>query len=413
MINSPFVIGKPIVKERLLKNTEILPANQALQLPGMNVISTWGGGPFDTRIHHEKIAYPRTSPRNRKAVNCTHINDLYNYPFAGVIETLNDSRVNPTILGRYTYYMGDAQAAHGQIVNEAREQWEWASARNLLLDNYGQSIISEAYPKMVPNLTEISLPNFLAEARQLKSLIQLWRRSLNLVKNVANLHLNISFGWKPTIGDIGGMLNVITGVYDKIRAWNRSIGKLVSKRLVITSESLSAGGQSFYVNDKHLIVWSATGKKTLTAFIKYRPLPIKAMTDAERTLRAHLQGLGVKLNPRIIWDAIPFTFLIDWVFSIGDWLESFSGQTLELPISLEDSFLQYKEVLFATSQLTMFKFNETIYGEIVCPTFYSSENYFQRKVVYPTSQSLFDMGWKSPKARQLLLLLSLGLSRTR
>jgi len=47
-----------------------------------------------------------------------------------------------------------------------------------------------------------------------------------------------------------------------------------------------------------------------------------------------LDGLGIYLNPRIIWNAIPFTFLVDWVVNVGKFLENFSHRNLEPKVNI-------------------------------------------------------------------------------
>lgn len=64
------------------------------------------------------------------------------------------------------------------------------------------------------------------------------------------------------------------------------------------------------------------------ATIRYSyELPDWAKEDAN--LRGLLDMLGVQVNPRVIWAAIPFSFVIDWVIGIGRWLDQFKTSNLE------------------------------------------------------------------------------------
>lgn len=47
-----------------------------------------------------------------------------------------------------------------------------------------------------------------------------------------------------------------------------------------------------------------------------------------------LDGLGVNLNPSIIWNAIPWTFVIDWVVNIGSFLDQFKVRNMEPKINI-------------------------------------------------------------------------------
>jgi hypothetical protein len=42
----------------------------------------------------------------------------------------------------------------------------------------------------------------------------------------------------------------------------------------------------------------------------------------EAQIRGHLDSLGVNLNPAIIWNAIPWSFVVDWVIGVSQWLNN-------------------------------------------------------------------------------------------
>jgi hypothetical protein len=51
-------------------------------------------------------------------------------------------------------------------------------------------------------------------------------------------------------------------------------------------------------------------------------------------LGAYLDGLGVKLNPQIIWNAIPFSFCVDWVIGVNRFLSQFSWNNVNPKINI-------------------------------------------------------------------------------
>jgi hypothetical protein len=56
-------------------------------------------------------------------------------------------------------------------------------------------------------------------------------------------------------------------------------------------------------------------------------------------LRALLDSLGVNANPQIIWAAIPWSFVIDWVTGVGQWLSQFRIRNIEPTVNI--SWFQY------------------------------------------------------------------------
>ena len=53
-------------------------------------------------------------------------------------------------------------------------------------------------------------------------------------------------------------------------------------------------------------------------------------------LKAMLDSLGVRPDASILWNAIPFSFIVDWFFDVGGWLESLSSDNLEIPVHIDD-----------------------------------------------------------------------------
>jgi len=45
-------------------------------------------------------------------------------------------------------------------------------------------------------------------------------------------------------------------------------------------------------------------------------------------------ALGINLNPRILWNAIPWSFVVDWVIGVGRWLDHFKLTNMEPKINI-------------------------------------------------------------------------------
>jgi len=46
-------------------------------------------------------------------------------------------------------------------------------------------------------------------------------------------------------------------------------------------------------------------------------------------LNAFLDRVGINLNPSIVWNAIPWTFVLDWVMDVSTWLDQFKVRNIE------------------------------------------------------------------------------------
>jgi hypothetical protein len=57
---------------------------------------------------------------------------------------------------------------------------------------------------------------------------------------------------------------------------------------------------------------------------------------------ALLDSLGVNFNPRTLWNAIPWSFVIDWFVKIGDWLNTFEVKWMKPTIQIMDLMCSVK-----------------------------------------------------------------------
>jgi hypothetical protein len=280
---------------------------------------------------------------------------------------------------------------------------------------YGSALtdINAEYANLRPDLTTLSLPNFLLELDDVGKLFQLWKKNVGTAKNAAGAHLNYSFGWKPLLSDIRDMVGTLQGLIDRISAFEKAANTTMKSHRKFFSEVTSKSGQFAY-GGTHTCKWSGFIERRKAAGLVYRPQPFQVTRGYKLMLRAYLDALGFELNPRIIWDALPFTFVLDWFFGVGSWLERHKYDTLELPFLHVDSYVHYKEDVKVTSDLTM-NISGVTPASVTYPYWVTSRQFFERIPITPVEQSFLDAGWKLPTGNQALLLVSLGtvLARSR
>lgn len=360
--------------------------------------------PYTTRITGESIVY--TSGRRNtyaKANYCNHTKETFHYGGSGAFRT---NLLSPS--GWYADYRSHhahACNARASVITAANTALGGTGAS--ILGGSGQALINEAFDKLRPDLTVAGIPNFLVDIADLNSLFKLWKRRMSLAKNVAGLHLNYKFGWKPTIGDLRGALEGITGLQKKLKAFRDSIGKTIQ---VSTKQNLglpsSASGSFAWPSGSNSVSWTASCTRSCTAYIAYKPQMPAIMNEMETVLYGLLDSLGFELNPRIVWDALPFSFVIDWFFGVGNWLNRFKIDTVELPILLVDGFLQYKETLHI--EWSWLRANDTYTSRPKSDNAVYERTFFHRVPIYPDYASLTGLGWKMPTLNQALLGVSLA-----
>jgi len=112
-------------------------------------------------------------------------------------------------------------------------------------------------------------------------------------------------------------------------------------------------------------------------------------------LLALLDELGVNLNPSIIWNAIPYSFIVDWVFKVGKYLEQFQMKNLEPQINIHQGLWSVKRKRITT--LRVRTRNRGIPGaaggtNLVSKVF---EDSYRRDLFMPSSNSLEVSGLNS------------------
>ncbi len=125
-----------------------------------------------------------------------------------------------------------------------------------------------------------------------------WR---NLTKGAADLWLEFSFGWKPLVQDIYSAIDVLQ---QPIKATTVSARKTYGAAR--TSGSQGVAGQFF--------TWK---QYTGTDFCQ---MGCQVTINNPNLYLANNLGLA---NPAlVIWELVPFSFVVDWFVSVGQFLES-------------------------------------------------------------------------------------------
>jgi hypothetical protein len=280
------------------------------------------------------------------------------------------------------------------------------------------------FDSLRPDLTALSLPNFFLELDDIQKLWLHFKDSLafaqklakgygdftSTAKQLAGTKLSLDFGIKPLIGDLSSMKGLLHNLLAKLHAFDALAGKHFNQVGTINKSDTTVAGTFNYLGNSLVpVTWSATYSVDKKAGVVFRALPRAVTGGYEEILRTILDALGFELNPRILWDAIPFTFVLDWFFDIGSWLERHKHDTLELPVKYLGSYVQVKQDLMITSSFIQNPSNlcsDT--GKRVSPSWVTHKKRFMRIPVAPTESIFRGLGWHLPTLNQAQLLFDLG-----
>jgi len=235
-----------------------------------------------------------------------------------------------------------------------------------------ESWSAEAWSSMKPAIKQkLSLVNFVVELKDALSVKQFFTNLKNLAafffnllkgnqsfrhrrkviglstaKQLSGLHLQYSFGVAPFIGDVIQIIDAIVAFRDKYADLVANAGKPVLRhyqRQLTSEEVLNRSYGISYEETLQIQDTLAPVVYRASARYAYRMPPEGKWIDNQ--CKYLLDFLGVKSNPRIVWDAIPFSFVLDWAFGVGSWLSSLETRNLELEYELSDFGHSYSETV--------------------------------------------------------------------
>lgn len=217
-----------------------------------------------------------------------------------------------------------------------------------------------------PSKPYVSIPNFIYELKDLPSMyhdIMLLKliasralskahRSRLKMKGAdrfaANSLLSIEMGWKPLIGDIRRLIDFQSRVDRKIddlhrlfvtkEGLRRTVGfnpdanppKGGKQRAALWSESVTTTTTPTIESNIGLLIQARLSKTTeSSAWGSSRwastALPSKSFSDKQLSNLARRLVLGLNVNPKAVWDAIPWTWLIGWFSNVDEYLTAYTN----------------------------------------------------------------------------------------
>jgi hypothetical protein len=229
------------------------------------------------------------------------------------------------------------------------------------------NLTHRALAQMLPIIkAELSVPNFLVELKDFKRPLQrateyfrsgvfinairkLGLRSnetfQQLLRRAAGNYLNLSFNILPFISDVGKIRLAMSRTERRLNDFITRSGSPQSRHFNLflhefpdrddpEVSGVSATSNSFWDD-----CYSASSRKvtyeesTFHAQIQYNYNYTGYQLENARML-AQLDAFGFNLNPAIIWNAIPWSFVVDWMAGVGPYLDSLKTENMKPVINI-------------------------------------------------------------------------------
>jgi len=269
------------------------------------------GGPFYVR--HRRHGVVATAPRVKGTFNGTTL--IYD-PFIGTaIQTSIVPHTTTELLALRDSSLANANA-------------------------YGAT----AWKRSRPGNPVAGISNFLLELRDIPRLPLRLFMQLKNFRSLGNEYLNVNFGWLPFVSDVRKMYQLYRTIDTRLAQIVRDNGKGVHRRRIIKDESSktltnTAGGGNFPFHGwAHAPGISAPGYGKVEIFTttyekvwfvgRFRYY-IPDIGSSEWTKRATRALYGVNVTPEVLWNALPWSWLIDWFTNLGDIVSNASSNAVD------------------------------------------------------------------------------------
>jgi hypothetical protein len=308
------------------------------------------------------------------------------------------------------------------------DSWFYSDPRSEL-DPFGP----QGWARFNPGASDAGLGQALVELRELprmgiatfKELPRILQSRNDFFRQLGSQYLNLEFGWKPFLRDVKDMINLGHIISKKLQQLSRDNGRGVRRRGTLLK------ARSRTNTSTNVIAISPTGVTQLqnnlgaTRSTEYRKIDdiwfsarfryfIPNTEDPFWRLKAATAAIGVNPNPHLLWQVLPWSWLIDWFTNVGDVLANLSYNSAEDMVADYAYCMRHTKETWRMTAIRNYGTGSTQESFPVPDQFTTrqAENRFERELKCRVRASPFGFGLteNSLSVRQWAILEALGLS---
>lgn len=238
-------------------------------------------------------------------------------------------------------------------------------------------------------------------------------------------YLNLQFGWKPFISDLQKAYKLTLDIDRRLAALRRNNGRSLKREvLLVDTTSVTSQQSQVYkpfayvvptpilglstgISTRHTVT-RTTERVWFEGRFRYW-VPDIGSLRWERHAKRILYGLDV--SPSLVWELLPWSWLIDWFSTIGDSLANMSDSAVDNLIAQYAYVMRTQE---SETQVTVFTSWSGRSGVISYPA--GSAQFYYRALDVKKSRTAatpygFGVSWNGLTSYQLSILGALGVTR--
>lgn len=206
---------------------------------------------------------------------------------------------------------------------------DWAQCFSEVSSYPGQlpdaAYATTAVARTNPSRAYVDVPANVLELGELTQLVHELGKSA--LKNFARTNLYYQFGIAPLVGDIVKLISFNDQVHRRIA----EIERLQSPRGLRRTISLDSLTNTVNVSNEYLQTggfiaknsWQKLGKRQIKAHVRWKAGGnLAKINQREMCLLAKKALLGITIDFATLWEAVPWSWMIDWGTNLGEYLKT-------------------------------------------------------------------------------------------
>lgn len=181
--------------------------------------------------------------------------------------------------------------------------------------------------KVNPGRHQVETLENLVDFKDLPKLLKL--SGDTILKRGAGAYLTWEFGWKPLISDVKKILDFTGRVNKKVAELHKlyESGGVHRRRNVSSDSASSTSNRTLEtINAKSVTTkLQIDTTRTRWATTRFVPTSLPPKDDSDYRRKAIQIIFGLDVSPATVWEALPWSWLVDWFSNVGDYLVQYNN----------------------------------------------------------------------------------------
>jgi len=206
-------------------------------------------------------------------------------------------------------------------------------------------------------------------------------KHVSSLKNLGSEYLNVVFGWKPLIQDLQKMYHLQKWLDKRLTKLYRENGKKITRRTTLTNTRSVTQAEAYYGYpyaglvgqppnfgfDGYTVVTTTTQDAVKEWYMSkyiYYILGISANKGSEWTKASTHALFGALPTPSVMYEVMPWSWLIDWFSNLGDVISNLSPNAVDNLATLYSYTMRHTRRTITASHVVYHRANGSWWREM-------------------------------------------------